>query len=165
MPNFRILSLTVITAAISACGGMDDGDTSQAVEVGTGSNTQKIAGVYAWEGALIGDEGYVTIDNEGKLSVYDYAGDSVDNHANCYWVTEEAAILDRAYNDEYIMSRDNQDPELVEIIRTSEGIVLNGSNDTRGDFSDTYYGSGMSISDFTPECDTAEQPTSSKGLF
>lgn len=152
----RFVSAALIISALSACGGGSSGGG------GSGSNgiPSELAGVYAWDETYDGDEGYTVIGSDGSLSFYDYAGDSYEDYANCYWIGENYGEVSHNSGNQYTTTYfvDNE-TEIVTIDVTSTGIVVAGE-DEDGEWEEVLTRVNLNVSDFTPECGLASKPDS-----
>jgi hypothetical protein len=136
-----------------ACGGESDDNSSNA------SSPAQISGFegvyedfYEEDGAI--DEIYWVIHSTGYISLYDYAGDTYDNFANCYWITHRAMRITNPFGS------GNYDLEFLD----------NGSYQSYGDYDLTVGPSSFNViaadgklslprsnllvSDLTPDCDS-----------
>lgn len=162
------LMILLSVLVMSACGGSSsDGDDN---------NVGKLAGVWDFttdEGVEGVDEFYMVIDSEGYISYYDYAGDSYDNYANCYWVDEDIAQLKSLGENRYewVFFGDSDYSFESIMIRSGNKLTLK-ETDSSDEF--VVYSASQQVSDFTPNCDDVNvmkphsakpTPKKSKKLF
>lgn len=122
----------------------------------TTGNFSELVGVYNWNDTTEddnSDEGYIVIDQQGIVSEYDYAGDSFDNFANCYWVEEELMTLEPASGNRYKANyEDNEFFGEVHFSSVNGGMKMSLSFDgTTVDF--VYPVTSLTVSDLSPNCD------------
>ncbi|WP_419812077.1 hypothetical protein [Bacterioplanoides sp.] len=144
----KLLLLSCISL-LTACGGGSSDSSSSDLLFPT-PNIAAFAGIYedfSNEGELI-DESYLHIDSDGYLSFYDYAGDAVDDFANCYWIEEKQFQIIEYLGDGSYKFRDSDNSEIVYGLSvSSEKLVITASNG-RFDLPRT----ALTVSDLTPEC-------------
>jgi hypothetical protein len=154
--NKTLLSLSIV--ALTACGG---GNGADKANIFGGGGMGNIVGV--WDATEnLGDDGidevYFAFDKSGLLTFYDYAGDSYDQGANCYWI--DIAEVRSLGNNNYEITtlgedadEEPEEPDVVTITRKGDKLTIDSSNSEDPDQSiNTFTKSTKSVSDFTPEC-------------
>jgi hypothetical protein len=151
--------------ALTACGGGggDDNDdfTSDAKIdslVGVWDNTEDY-GTYGK------DVSYISIDKNGYLSIYDYAGDTFDEWGNCYWIDEKYAQLTHLSGIQYsIKDLETSKSGVIELtatrvsLRVTEADVDDIDEDGNTTETRTYTLAKLTktVADLTPECVDSE---------
>lgn len=145
------LSLSVI--ALTACGGGGSGGSNDL----TSNSAAKLEGIWkssSNEGADGIDEMYFVFASGGLLTIYDYAGDSYDDYANCYWIGN--AQFTPKGNDKYEISslEAGTDSEKITATITVSGSFMTMTTEEDGTrHTDNLTKSYLKESDLTPECD------------
>lgn len=110
------------------------------------------------------DQFFVAIDANGKISSYDFAGDTFDDWGNCYWIEKDAFQLTSLGGSKYrstaIYSGSNGEFEDIEVT-VSSGVLttvakdvddLDEDGNTSETYTDTMTKSARTLQSFTPEC-------------
>lgn len=143
--------LTFFTAGallLSACGG---GGSSS----GNKTTLSDVAGIWKSETTYEGEEGvdvvYQVIQSDGTQITYDYAGDSYDNYANCYWIDEKPDIIELGDGK---FSQTYDEPFVVSMSVSGDTLTITGISpeEIAGEREDLSRYSG-NISDLIPDCD------------
>jgi hypothetical protein len=150
--------------ALTACGG-GGGSSEKAL-----SKVESLAGV--WDdsedfGRLGIDESYFTLDKDGYISTYDFAGDTFDEWGNCYWIEEKLGQITHLSGDKYSF-KDSETAKVTEIeLIYSNQILTIKQPDTEDSDEDgnttemTAFEakrSSKTVASFTPKCaDTMSQ--------
>ena len=138
--NFLLSMLMILI--LTACGGSGGGS-------GGGGNTlADVAGV--WDattdlGAAGVDEIYTVIRADGTGADFDYAGDSFDNFANCYW-RDDFTIVDLG-GGSFEVTYTGQSPITASVSVSGDRISINSSF---GNF--LYPRASLNESDLSPIC-------------
>lgn len=149
----KLLMMSLL--ALTACGGgSGDGDTDG--EFTGGGDASKLVGVWdatTDEGVDGVDEYYISIDSEGFVSAFDYAGDSYDDWGDCYWIGIDVAQLSALGNNRYLSTPADLEDEEVEMVITVSGntLTMRGVDDDPEDASNMVR-SSRNVSSFTPRC-------------
>lgn len=146
---------------LTACGGGSSKDDTGKVE--------NLAGI--WDASEYWDDGdmdeiYIHIDSDGYLSSYDFAGDTLDNWGNCYWIDEKYAKINHIDGNKYQISSDNSSENIEVEIRVSNKKLtikeadiddLDDDGNTTEMVTTELEKSSKTIADFTPECVDSEE--------
>ena len=141
------LALSII--ALTACGGGGGGGDINNI---TGNSSKKLEGVWKSsidEGTEGIDEAYYAFTSDGLATFYDYAGDSYDDFANCYWVgnAQFKSKGDNKYEFTYLETAES---EIITITVSGNIMTVTEEGD---DESSTLTKSSLKESDLIPECD------------
>ena len=134
--------------AVEICGNGVDEDCSGADLACSGTcidqpDMAEIAGVwdFSYDAGVLGhDVIYVQINADGSYLVFDYAGDTFDNEANCYW-TDQGQLTSLG-NGVFVDSYDG----------TSAAFTVCGDQLTISDDSGSETYNRATVTDFTPIC-------------
>lgn len=156
----KIILCAVVSLMLAACGSGSSSSSNE--DIGNIESLSELAGLYAWDDSEDGDEGYVHIASNGRLINYDYAGDSYDNYANCYWVDDYNEYITHVSGNTFSVTFEDWSEqendfvtitEIITITETTNGIRVRGT-DIDGDKYNNLLGrSNLNISDLTPDCD------------
>lgn len=163
--NMKKLALSLSIFALTACGGGSDSGGNNDL---TSNSSAKLDGVWKStynEGAEGIDEMYFVFTSGGLLTIYDYAGDSYDDYANCYWIGN-AQFKSKGNNKYEISSLEagaNDDPETVTItVSGSFMTIVTEDGNTRE--SSQLVKSYLKESDLTPECNSTSSARTPQGI-
>jgi hypothetical protein len=160
-----ILSVFVLTA----CGGGGSSNSDRQSNSSQSANGIPSSFVGVWDAST--DEGvdgfdqyYLSIDASGKISTYDFAGDTFDDWGNCYWIEKDVYQLKSLGGSKYrstaIYAGSNGEFEDLEIT-VSGGELTSSSKDvddvdddgnTTESYTETIKKSSRTVQSFTPEC-------------
>lgn len=134
------IALIFLSSVLTGCGG--GGGDGGGIQGSTGIPSE-LAGVWDVSETFDGlyDEFYVVIRRNGTGTDYDYAGDSYDNHANCYWI------------DQFEIESLGDDEYRIEYSDGTFDVTLTAEDDTLYVNGTPYERATQEESDFTPECD------------
>jgi hypothetical protein len=88
--KMHLLAISLVALNLVACGGGGGGGSSaqpgEIIGPGTSTDFSPVAGLYdaSVERNNLKDESYLYISSEGKITAYNYMGDSIDAGNNCY---------------------------------------------------------------------------------
>lgn len=146
--KFLIILITALN--LIACGGESDDSGASAP-----ASISGFSGVYEdfdAEDGLV-DEIYMVIDTLGNISYYDYAGDSYDNYANCYWISKnEIKILNTSEQGNYRLNFLNESGSIEDTGIYGMTVNSQGINIIASDGKFNYPRSNVLVSDLNPEC-------------
>jgi hypothetical protein len=113
--------------ALTACGGgSDDKKETNKGNLGGATGIERLVGVWNLteddENSGV-DEAYLSIDKDGYISSYDYAGDTFDDWGNCYWINEKFSKISHISGDRYFI-------EYFEDAKDSGEFEMNVSDNT-----------------------------------
>lgn len=176
MNKFVLAGVSALSAfVLTACGGGGGGGGDGSDRGGFGNNSSASVNgipsnfVGVWdattdEGADGIDQFFVVIDANGKISLYDFAGDSFDDWGNCYWIEKDAFLLTPLGGSKYrsTVTISGSEVELEDIEITVSGNVMTTKSKDVDDIdddgnttetnTDTMKKSSRSVESFTPEC-------------
>lgn len=155
------LALTLSVLALAACGGGGGGGGGNNL---TGNSSEKLEGI--WKSSINEeaegiDEIYFVFTSGGLLTIYDYAGDSYDNYANCYWIAN--AQFKSKGNDKYEISsfEAGDTSEKITATITVSGSFMTMKTEEDGTvYTERLTKSYLKESDLTPECDASSNSRS-----
>ncbi len=110
------------------------------------------------------DQFFIAIDASGKISTYDFAGDTFDDWGNCYWIEKDAFLITplggSIYRSTVTLSGSEGEFEDLEItvsggVMTTKFQDVDDSDDdgnTTEMISETMAKSTRSLESFTPKC-------------
>lgn len=151
---------------LTACGGSGGSDSTGDPKTIT-NPFSSLVGVWnssVDEGSDGFDEAYIVISEDGKVSSYDYAGDTFDDWGNCYWIAKNIIQLKSLGGSKYLSTVIYPglpaDAEEVEIKISGNTLTLSGkdTDDIDGDgnttenSSETMTRSTRTTASFSPEC-------------
>lgn len=149
-----LLTLTVIT--LIGCGGGGSGSSKSDT-----SDNKQIQGLWSLAGGEFeatgykgtGDERYLHI-QEGRLTIYDYKGDSFDQGDNCYVILSGSLVSKGGDNYEFrVFGSSSSRQYSIENSRLIErGMINYEDSSDRTPYHFIYERSELSISDFSPDC-------------
>lgn len=170
MNRFVLASVSVLSAFfLTACGGGSSGSNdSNSVSISSSANGIPANFVGVWDAST--DEGvdgfdqfFVAIDASGKISSYDYAGDTFDDWGNCYWIAKDLFQLTPLGGSKYrsTMTEDGEVfSEEIEINVSGSSMTIKSKDvddedddgNTTETITETLKKSTRLVSSFTPEC-------------
>lgn len=155
----KLLCCAAISILLAGCGSSSSSNSSNTESTGS----IDIAGIYEWDSSEDGDEGYTHLASNGETSIYDYAGDSFDNYANCYWISKNESQLTHNGGNSYTETYQEEDDltgglitveQPLTMVRTSNGLRVSGIDVHDGEpFEQVFVRANINLSDLTPDCD------------